>query len=137
MNIHFYPWDKWTQYRDVIVQAKNATGYTEKVVPVEGIPGSMRIVAVEVPPFLCDYALVKSGTVEGFTAALQWYFGLRDDPRVITVQKILSKIMGSEVFEHSEERDYRERLINPTPDTAKPVKHRSGEADRNSARHLW
>jgi hypothetical protein len=137
VEIHFYPWDKWSEYRSVLVQAKQATGYTEKVTPSEAKPGSMRVIAVEVPPFLCDYALVKSGTVGGFTAALKWYFGLSNDPRVVTVEKMLSKIMGGEVFEHLEERDYGERLINPTPEPASPVKSRSGETNRDRVGSLW
>lgn len=137
MDLHFYPWDKWPEHRDVIVSAKQATGYTGKVVPCEAKPGLMRVVAVEVPPFLCDYALVKSGTVEGFTAALEWYFGLRDDPRVVTVQKMLSRIMGQEVFEHLEERDYGDRLINPRSEPAKPVKSRPRKTDGDRVGSLW
>jgi hypothetical protein len=98
-RLHFYPWDKWPEYRSVITEAKNSINSGITVTPTEARPGALKVLAVEVPNFICDYALVKSGSVEGFVAALEWYFGVKDDPRVTTAAKMLSHIMGGEVVE--------------------------------------
>lgn len=99
VTLNFYPWNKWPEYRSVIVEAKKIVNSGITVTPTEALPGAERVIAVEVPNFICDYALVKSGSVEGFTAALEWYFGVKDDPRVTTAAKMLSRIMGGEVVE--------------------------------------
>ncbi len=137
----FYPWSEWDKHKAVIVQAKKATGVTDQVLPREAKPGDMRVVCVEPPPFLCDYALIKSGSVAGFTDALLWFFGIKKDERVITVAQMLSRIMGGEVFEHLEERDYSERLINPEPNVLASKNSnpepRPRETDGDSAGYLW
>jgi hypothetical protein len=98
-RLYFYPWDKWPEYRSVVAKAKDSINSGISVTPTQALPGALRVVAVEVPDFICDYALVKSGSVEGFMAALEWYFGVKDDPRVTTAEKMLSHIMGGEVVE--------------------------------------
>lgn len=98
-RLHFYPWDKWPEYRSVIAEAKNNINSGLTVTPTQALPGAVRVIAVEKPDFICDYALVKSGSLEGFTAALEWYFGVKEDPRVTTAAKMLSQIMGGEVIE--------------------------------------
>ena len=99
------------------------------------------MLCVEPPPFLCDYALIQSGSVKGFTAALLWFFGIKEDERVITIQQMLSRIMGGKVVQHLEERDYGDRLINPQPnvlvDKDSSVEHRPREAEWGSAGYLW
>lgn len=132
----FYPWSEWDKHKALIVQAKQATGVTEQVMPQEAQPGDMRVVCVEPPPFLCDYALIKSGSVTGFTQALLWFFGVKEDKRVVTVAQILSRIMGGEVIEHLEERNYEQRLINPEPEP-EIVEHRPRKTDGNSDGFLW
>ena len=132
----FYPWNQWDKYKSLIVQAKQATGITDQVLPQEAKPGSMRVICVEPPPFLCDYALIKAGNVAGFTEALLWFFEIKEDKRVITVQKMLSKIMGGQVFEHLTERNYGDKIINPEPET-EVVEPRPRKTDGNSAGYLW
>ena len=134
MELNFYPWNKWNDYRDLIVQAKQATGYPHKVTPKQAEPGCGKVICTEPPPFLCDYALIKSGSVEGFTHALLWYFGLREDSRIITMDKMLSKIMGGEVKEIPDGTD-SERHINPEPEVA--TQPRPRKTDGDSGGSLW
>lgn len=136
VTFSFYPWSEWSKYKSVIVQAKQATGVTEQVLPREAKPGDRRVVCVEPPPFLCDYALIKSGSVAGFTQALLWFFGIKEDERVVTVAQMLSRIMGGEVIEHFEERNYGDRFINPEPEP-EVVEHRPRKTDGDSAGFLW
>lgn len=132
----FYPWSEWGKHKALVVQAKQATGVTEQVLPREAKPGDMNVVCVEPPPFICNYALIKSGSVAGFTEALLWFFGVKKDKRVVTVQQMLSRIMGGEVFEHLNERNYGDRFINPEPE-ADVVESRPRKADGNSTGFLW
>jgi hypothetical protein len=140
-TLNFYPWNEWNKYKHLIVDAKKQTGVTAQVVPQEAKPGCDRVICVEPPPFLCDYALVKSGSVAGFTAALLWLFNIKEDDRIVTVQKMLSRLMGGEVFEHLEERNYGDREINPSPvvlDTEDgDSEPRPRQADGHSAGYLW
>jgi hypothetical protein len=140
-TLNFYPWNQWNKYKHLIVDAKKQTGVTTQVIPQEATPGCGRVICVEPPPFLCDYALIQSGSVAGFTAALLWFFGIKEDDRVITVAQTLSQIMGGKVVEHLEERDYGDRLINPEPtvlvDKDSSVEHRPRKTDGDSAGYLW
>lgn len=131
----FYPWNQWDKYKSLIVQAKQATGITEQVLPQEAKPGCGRVICVESPPFLCDYALIQSGSVKGFTAALLWLFNIKEDNRIVTVAQMLSRIMGDNVVEHSEERNYGDREINPEPEVI--VKPRPRQTNGDSAGYLW
>lgn len=134
-TLNFYPWNKWNEYRNIIVAAKQAIGYTQKVTPQEAKPGSIKVICTEIPPFLCDYALIKSGSVEGFTNALLWYFGFRDDDRIIAMDKMLSNIMGGQVREIKDGADSVQRNINPEPEVSGESRPR--EADGDSGRFLW
>lgn len=133
-TLNFYPWSEWNKYRDIIVAAKQATGYPYQVTPTEAKAGCKRTICTEPPPFLCDYGLVKSGSVEGFTNALLWYFGLRDDDRIVTMDKMLSKLMGGEVKEIAD-GSQGERNINPEPET--DDKPRPRKTDGDSGGLLW
>lgn len=136
MELPFHPWDKWADYRDIIVQAKQATGYTQKVTPRAARAGDTKVICIETPPFICDYAIVKSGTVEGFTHALLWLFGIRQDKRIITAAKMLTDLMGGQVKEITNERiDTSRQHINPEPENV--VEPRPRETDGHSAGLLW
>lgn len=134
MELNFYPWSNWNVSRETIVAAKKATGYPYQVTPREAKPGDAKVICTEIPPFLCDYALVKSGSVEGFTNALLWYFGLRDDDRIVTMDKMLSRIMGAEVKEIAD-GDNGEQYVNPEPET--DTEPRPRKTDGNSGSSLW
>jgi hypothetical protein len=134
MQLNFYPWSDWNVYRETIVSAKQATGYPHKVTPKQAEPGDDKVICTEPPPFLCDYALVKSGSVEGFTNALLWYFGLREDNRIVTMDKMLSRIMGAEVKEVAD-GDSDERYVNPKPETDNQPRPRKTDGDSGSG--LW
>jgi hypothetical protein len=136
LRLNFYPWNKWVEYRPVIIEAKKLVNDGLAVTPTEAIPGCGKVICVETPPFLCDYAIIKSGTVEGFTAALQWYLNGQQDPRVITMAKMLTNIIGAEVKELDYERiDTTTQHVNPEPETV--VEHRPRETNRDSSRTLW
>jgi len=136
MDLPFYPWNKWAEHRDIIVAAKQATGYTQKITPRPAQPGDKKVICIETPPFICDYAIVKSGTVEGFTHALLWLFGIRQDKRIITAAKMLSDLMGGQVKEITDERiDTSRQHVNPEPKTV--VEPRPREADGYSSGVLW
>jgi hypothetical protein len=136
LRLNFYPWTKWAEYRPTIIEAKKLVNNDVSVTPAQAIPGCAKVICVETPPFLCDYAIVKSGTVEGFTAALQWYINGEEDPRVITMAKMMSNIMGATVKEIDYDRiDTQTQYVNPEP---KPVvEHRPRQANRDSDRSLW
>jgi len=135
-QLPFHPWNKWAEYRDTIIAAKQATGYTQKIVPRPAQPGDTKVICVETPPFLCEYAIVKSGSVEGFTHALLWLLGIREDKRIVTMAKMLTNLMGEKVKEITNERtDTARQHINPEPENV--VEPRPRETDGYSAGVLW
>lgn len=135
MELNFYPWNKWNDSRETIIQAKKATGYPYQITPKEAKVGDVKVICTEPPPFICDYALVKSESLEGFTNALLWYLDLREDKRVITMDKMLSKIMGGEVKEIPDGRDTSQREVNPEPETI--AESRPRKTDGDSGGILW
>lgn len=136
MELPFHPWNKWAEHRDIIIAAKQATGYTKKITPRPAKAGDTKIICTETPPFICDYAIVKSGSVEGFTHALLWLLGIREDKRIITAEKMMSNLMGATVKEITNEpTDPSRQYVNPEPTNV--VEHRPREADGDSRGVLW
>lgn len=89
-----------------IKEAKASMGLDFLVVPRDAHDGlNGRVLAYgEVPPFLCDYALVGGKTPqEGLVAALKWVLLGGDDPRATPVTKTLSNIFGVPVKELTSE----------------------------------
>jgi hypothetical protein len=64
-----------------------------------GAPGiSGRVLAFgEMPPFACDYALVRSDA--GMKDALSWACGLTEDRRAASIATWLTNILGGKVVE--------------------------------------
>ena len=98
-----YIWTKGERDSELpyIKEAKRQLNSAVKLMPVPAKPGSMRVISIgERPPFLCDHALVKDVTnIESLKAALEWYINDNGDPRVTTIAKWLSRLMGAEVKE--------------------------------------
>lgn len=86
---------------DMVKAAKHSLNMKQMVQPCDAVPGSPgRVLAIgSKPDFICDYAYVANPTVESLTSALAWCFGLREDPRGVTMGRMLSEIFGGEVKE--------------------------------------
>lgn len=83
--------------------AKEQLGLPFKVMPMEAVPGNTtRVLAFEMPPFACDYALVTRP--EALPAALSWVLSDKDDPRATMMAGWLSKVLGVGVVELVAER---------------------------------
>lgn len=100
IQLNFYPWESWAEYRDLIVQAKKETGITEQLKPVAAQPGCGKAIAVQPPPFLCEHALVRTPNVAVFVHALLWYVtDSTDDNRYTSMEKQLTQWVGGPVVE--------------------------------------
>lgn len=85
----------------MLKQAKASLNTSLLISPVKAVPGSPgRVLAVgSKPEFICDYAYVAVPSVESLTAALSWCLGLVDDPRGVTMGRMLSEYFGEGVKE--------------------------------------
>lgn len=99
--LYIYPFDRWSEYRDVFRRAKTASSELAKISlqPKEAHPGCQRIVALnEHPPFASEYALVRrlgnELPQELALVILRWYCGVQDDSRVFTHEQWLSRVLG-------------------------------------------
>lgn len=100
IQLNFYPWESWAEYRDVIVQAKKETGITEQLKPTAAQAGCGKAIAVQPIPFLCDHALVRSQNVAAFVHALLWYVSDdSNDSRYTSAAKQLTQWLGGPVEE--------------------------------------
>lgn len=100
--LYVYPWEEWPQQRERARAAKEALGITEMIKPTParaGTPGiAGRVLAFgEMPPFACDYALVRSDA--GMKDALAWACGLTEDRRAATIATWLTNTLGGKVVE--------------------------------------
>lgn len=107
IELNFYPWNRWNEYKATIVQAKHETGITEQLKPVQAVPGCGKTIAVEPPPFLTDHALIRSHSVAAFVQALLWYVNDEDtNDRYTSAGKQLSQWMGGHVVEKDNDIEY-------------------------------
>lgn len=99
LTLHFYPWLRWGEYKDVVKEAKSLVipDYQVKPVPATFLCG--RFVAVEEPIFVGDYALMKSMSVEAWKNALLWVFGVIEHPGAVMLVGEMEKIFGKPVVE--------------------------------------
>jgi hypothetical protein len=86
---------------EALKQAKVNLDLSYLISPEKAVPGSPgRVLAIgEKPNFLCEYAYVANPTVESLQSALSWVLGLTEDPRGVTVARMLSELWGGEVKE--------------------------------------
>lgn len=96
-----YPQKPQEPILGMLRQAKAQLNISFKISPERAVPGSPgRVLAIgSKPDFICDYAYVANPTVESLTSALAWCLGLREDPRGVTMGRMLSEIFGGEVKE--------------------------------------
>ena len=75
------------------------------VKPAVATPGFGRVLAIsEAPDFICDHALVRDvNNMDALKAALHWCITGEPDSRVTTMAKQMSRIMGGEVKEITDE----------------------------------
>lgn len=81
-------------------------GTDELVQPNTAVAGSPgRVLAYGIPPdFASDYALVNSSTTdEGLDAALRHVLGIQNHPKGVTMAEWLSRTMGVDVREVSDD----------------------------------
>lgn len=63
-------------------------------------PGCGRVLAFEYPPFVAEVALVsESTTPENLGVAILAASGVVSDPRVVSVERVLSRMLGAPVKE--------------------------------------
>lgn len=84
-----------------------------KAMPRPAVPGSPApVLAIgERPNFACDYALIQSGTPEGYAAAIEWAVYGKDDPRIATMEKWLSLTLGCDVVEIPCEEEIEQTVV--------------------------
>lgn len=101
-SLYIYPWESWPEQRERARRAKEELGLDEMIQPTPAGPGtpgiSGRVLAFgSMPPFACDYALVRSDA--GMKDALSWACGLTEDRRAATIATWLTNVMGGKVEE--------------------------------------
>jgi len=99
LELYFYPWTRWEEYKPIIIEAKNMVIPEYKVKPSQATFLCGRFVAVETPPFLGDYALMKSKNVDSWKNALLWAFNVTDNPGAHGIIGQLENIFGHPVVE--------------------------------------
>lgn len=96
----------WTAYRDLFRRAKQqspALGSLQ-LQPTPAHPGCGRALAFgDHPPFACEYILVRRepGKLlqKDCVAILEWYLGLRQEPRAVTMAQWFTRVFDREVRE--------------------------------------
>lgn len=89
----------------LIKEAKQQLNIETTVRPVVATHESRRVLALGASPdFICDHALVRDvNNIESLKAALYWCITGEPDSRVTTMAKQMSRIMGGEVKEITDE----------------------------------
>lgn len=96
-----YPRKPQGQDLEMLKEAKSFLNVKFLIQPVDAVPGSPgRVLSLrESPNFLCDHALVREPNVKSIMSALEYCLGLNDDPRGMTVLKMLKETFGEETTE--------------------------------------
>lgn len=101
--LQIHPWPPSDEQMGLIREAKVSLNTDVKVMPTRAAPGThARVLALgELPPWVCDAALVKDCTnVESLTAALEWLLlAPADDTRGFMVLDYLEAVFGMGVKE--------------------------------------
>jgi hypothetical protein len=99
MPLNIYPYERWPEITEMVKEAKALLKTDIVVVPCPAVPGSGRVLALETPPFACEYALVSKPNVQSFVIALSVYLELTVDERWTTMQEWFNKSAGMKVKE--------------------------------------
>lgn len=96
-----YPGLPSSEVMGMIKEAKAQVGTSALIKPVRAVKGSPgRILAIgEKPEWICEYAYVENPSTQSFKEALEWILEMREDPRGITVTRMLKEIFGPGVRE--------------------------------------
>lgn len=103
---HLYLYNVPGDFMGRIKAAKNVLLKGELVQPHTAVPGSPgRVLAYAAAPnFACDYVVVNQNTSDdGLLDAMAVALDMMDDPRMVTVERWLSKTLGAEVKEREDE----------------------------------
>lgn len=94
-----YPAKPDGELLQMIKDAKSLITTDIKVVPSRAVNGSPgRILAIgEKPDWVCEYAYVKEPNVKSLKEAMEWILGITEDPRGVTLIKVMREIFGPEV----------------------------------------
>jgi hypothetical protein len=94
-----YPAKPEGELLDMIRQAKSMVNTSTLLQPVRAVHGSPgRVLAIkEKPDWMCEYAYVKEPNVKSLKEAIEWILGITEDPRGVTLIKVMREIFGPEV----------------------------------------
>ena len=81
---------------EMIKQAKGMINTNILMQPVRAVHGSPgRILAIgDKPDWVCEYAYVKTANVKSIKEAIEWILGITEDPRGVTLIKVMREIFG-------------------------------------------
>jgi hypothetical protein len=99
MPLPVYPAKPEGRVLEMIKQAKAGINTSKLLQPVRAVHGSPgRILAIgEKPDWICEYAYVKEPNVKSLKEAMEWILGITEDPRGVTLIKVMREIFGPEV----------------------------------------
>jgi hypothetical protein len=91
-----YPVKPEGELLGMIKQAKAAIQTSTLLQPVRAVHGSPgRILAIsEKPDWVCEYAYVERPNVKSLKEAMEWILGITEDPRGVTLIKVMREIFG-------------------------------------------
>lgn len=118
INLPIWPWPLNPAHKSALVAAKSRLGISVTLQPIrafkdEGFHEWVRqtnsrvLCILDEPPGLCDHALIRNiDNQDAVVAALDWVTSDKDDPRAMTVDKMLSKLIPGIVEQSFESRAY-------------------------------
>lgn len=96
-----YPDKPTGELLEMIKQAKSEIHADLLVQPVRAVLGSPgRILAIgQKPDWMCEYAYVEQPNPKSLKEALEWVLEIKEDPRGVTLIKMMTEIFGPGVKE--------------------------------------
>ena len=100
MILHIHPHPLTPDRRQRLNEAYQRLSPRPKFSVEAAVPGCGRVLAFEYPEFVAEVALVSdSTTAENLGAAILAALGLRPDTRVVSMERMLSRMLGADVKE--------------------------------------
>jgi hypothetical protein len=91
-----YPTKPEGELLEMLKQAKAAINIKTLIQPAKAVQGSPgRILAIgEKPDWICEYAYIEEPNVKSLKEAMEWILGITEDPRGVTLIKVMREIFG-------------------------------------------
>jgi hypothetical protein len=91
-----YPSKPSGELLDMIKEAKGLINTRTMVQPVRAVHGSPgRVLAIgQRPDWICEYAYIEEPSVKSIKEAMEWILGIKEDPRGMTIIRVMREIFG-------------------------------------------